>query len=185
VEVAFAAGESRVLRDAAAGDPEAVRRVLDQTSAVVYGFVLARLAGDEETAADVVQETYLQAMRSAGSFRAEAALSTWLCAIARHVLARHYARERREERVRSGLVAVGQAEPVSGGEIDAAESRQQLMAALSRLPVVHRQVLVLKYLDGRSVEEIAVDLGRNRVQIQSLLQRAREGLRRELEGGDG
>ena len=183
--MALEAGEPRLLQDAAAGDPEAVRRVLDETGAVVYGFVLARLAGDEEAAADVVQETYLQAMRSARSFRAEAALSTWLCAIAKHVLARHYARERREERARSGLVAVGHPEPVSDGEVDVAESRQQLMTALGRLPVVHRQVLVLKYLDSRSVEEIAAELGRNRVQVQSLLQRAREGLRRQLEGDDG
>jgi RNA polymerase sigma-70 factor (ECF subfamily) len=185
VEVALEASEPRLLRDAAAGDPAAVRQVLDQTGAVVYGFVLARLAGDEEAAADVVQETYLQAMRSAGSFRAEAALTTWLCAIARHVLARHYARERRQERARSGLVAVGHLEPAGDAEVEAAESRQQLMVALGRLPVVHRQVLVLKYLDGRSVDEIAGELGRSRVQVQSLLQRARDGLRRQLDGDDG
>jgi RNA polymerase sigma factor (sigma-70 family) len=59
------------------------------------------------------------------------------------------------------------------------------MVALGRLPVLHRQVLVLKYLDGRSVEEIAEELGRGRVQVQSLLQRARHGLRRQLGTQDG
>jgi DNA-directed RNA polymerase specialized sigma24 family protein len=47
--------------------------------------------------------------------------------------------------------------------------------------VLHRQVLVRKYLDDWSVADIAADLGRTAVQVQSLLQRARDGLRRELE----
>ena len=49
---------------------------------------------------------------------------------------------------------------------------------------MHRQVLVLKYMDDRSVEEIATELGRTKVQVQSLLQRARLGLRRVLEAAE-
>jgi RNA polymerase sigma-70 factor (ECF subfamily) len=184
MELAIELGGPDLLRAAASGDQSAVRQLLDENGPVVYGFVLARLAGDEQAAEDVLQETFLQAVRSASSFRGDSALSTWLCAIARHVLGRHYARERREERARSGLAAVGSVE-LSDTAVDAAESRQQLLAALGRLPVVHRQVLVLKYLDGRSVEEIAEELGRTRVQVQSLLQRARDGLRRALDGDDG
>jgi RNA polymerase sigma-70 factor (ECF subfamily) len=185
MELAIEGSGPDLLRAVADGDPDAVRTLLDETGPIVYGFVLARLAGDEAAAEDVLQETFLQAVRSAASFRGEAALSTWLCAIARHVLARHYAGERRQERARSGLVAVGALIGPNDAGVDAAESRQQLMAALGRLPVVHRQVLVLKYLDGRSVGEIATELDRSRVQVQSLLQRARDGLRRELDGDHG
>ena len=49
----------------------------------------------------------------------------------------------------------------------------------------HRQVLVMKYLDELSVSQIADEMGRSPVQVQSLLQRARDGLRRALEGTDG
>ena len=185
MELAIEAGGPDLLRAAAAGEQAAVRQLLDETGPVVYGFVLARLAGDEQAAEDVLQETFLQAVRSASSFRGDSALSTWLCGIARHVLGRHYARERREERARSGLATVGSLVEPNETVVEAAESRQQLLAALNRLPVVHRQVLVLKYLDGHSVEEIAEELGRSRVQVQSLLQRARDGLRRALDGDDG
>jgi RNA polymerase sigma-70 factor (ECF subfamily) len=178
------ASEPDLLGAAAAGNAGAVRRLLDDAGPVVYGFVLARVAGDTAKAEDLVQETFLQAVRSAGSFRGEAALTTWLCGIARHLLARHYADERRQERARSGLVALdggaGGHEADPAATLDAVEHRQQLLDALGRLPVLHRQVLVLKYLDGRSVEEIAAEVGRTRVQVQSLLQRARDGLRREL-----
>jgi len=181
------AGEVGLLAAAAAGEPTAVRSLIDSAGPVVYGFVLARVGGHQEVAEDLVQETFLEAVRSAPSFRGEAALTTWLCAIARHRIARHYRAERRREVADSGLVALsGEAAPEpSEGLLDTVERRDEVMAALGRLPVVHKQVLVLKYLDGMSVEEIAGELGRSRVQVQSLLQRARDGLRRHLEHGDG
>ena len=52
-------------------------------------------------------------------------------------------------------------------------------------PASQRQVLVAKYLDDQSVEQIAADTGRTRAQVQSLLQRGRDGLRRQLGAGDG
>ena len=58
------------------------------------------------------------------------------------------------------------------------------MRALGRLPALQRQVLVLKYLEDMSVMDIAGQVNRSRVQVQSLLQRGRDGLRREL-GGQG
>src|SRR5205823_14859562 len=110
-----------------------------------------------------------------------AALTTWLCTIARRRLARHYDRERREAVVSSRLHVVGAPDEA---EADL-ERRDELVRALGRLSPLHRQVLVLKYMDDRTVDDIATELGRTRVQVQSLLQRARDGLRRALEGTDG
>jgi RNA polymerase sigma-70 factor (ECF subfamily) len=175
--------DADLLRRAAAGEPEAVRALLDQTGPTVYGFVFARVGGNQAAAEDVVQDTFVEAVRSAHTFRGEAALSTWVCAIARRRLARHYEAERRQEVARHGLVAVaGTPEPLVEDEPGLVEERDEVARALGQLPPVHRQVLVLKYLDDRSVEEIAAELGRSRVQVQSLLQRARIGLRRTLEG---
>lgn len=170
--------EPELLAAVAAGDPAAVRALLDGQGPVVYGFIFARVGGDEQAAEDLLQETLLEAVRSAHTFRGESALSTWLCALARRRLARHFESERRAAIARAGLAAV----PNAGG--DPVADRDAVIRALGRLPVLHRQVLVLKYLDGMSVEGIAADLGRSRVQVQSLLQRARAGLRRELEAGD-
>lgn len=173
-----------LLRAAAFGDPAAVERLLDEVGPVVYGFVHARVGGDEAAAADLVQETLLEAVRSAGGFRGEAALATWVCTIARRRVARYYERERRQEAARRGLRALpgGDEEPTTPAapeqEID---GRDEVIRALGALPALHRQVLVLKYLDDRSVEEIASELGKGRTQVQSLLQRARDGLRRSLE----
>jgi RNA polymerase sigma-70 factor (ECF subfamily) len=167
-----------LLGRAARGDPAAVRAFLDDQGAAVYGFVFARVGGNAAAAEDIVQETLFEGVKSAASFRGDAALTTWLCAIARRRLARYYERERREEVARSGLTLVPDSSSDNAADVD---ERDEMIRALGRLSVLHRQVLVLKYLDGFSVAEIAKAVGRTQVQVQSLLQRARDGLRRELE----
>ncbi|MGH9036397.1 MAG: RNA polymerase sigma factor [Acidimicrobiia bacterium] len=174
--------EAELLVAAAGGDTAAVRAFLDAVGPSVYGFVFARVGGDEAAAEDLVQETLVEAIRSSHTFRGESALRTWVCAIARRRLARHYEVERRQAVAESGLTLLG-AVPWDGTEGDL-ERRDEIVRALGRLPVLHRQVLVRKYLDDWSVADIAGELGRSPVQVQSLLQRARDGLRRELEEGE-
>jgi RNA polymerase sigma-70 factor (ECF subfamily) len=170
-----------LLENAAQGDAAAVRALIDSVGPTVYGFVFARVGGDEHAAEDLLQETLVEALRSARSFRGESSLRTWVCTIARRRLARHYEAERRQAVAESGLALLG----ALGGDAarDELERRDEIVRAMGQLPVVHRQVLVLKYLDDLSVGEIASELGRTPVQVQSLLQRARDGLRRVLEGG--
>lgn len=179
--IPVAAGSELLVR-AAAGEVEAARELLDEVGATLYGFVFARVGGNASAAEDLTQETLLEACRSAHTYRGESTLSTWVCAIARHRIARYYEKERREEVARAGLrLVVIDDEPDDLGIVEL-EDRDEVIRALGRLSVSHRQVLVLKYLDGRSVAEIAEQLGRTAVQIQSLLQRARENLRNDLGG---
>ena len=131
---------------------------------------------------DIVQDTFLEAMRSASTYRGDAALTTWMCAIARRRVARHFEAERREELAREQLrpdLELAASEVVD--DLPDVDDHDEIVRALGRLPVLQRQVLVLKYLDEWPVREIADDLGRTAIQIQSLLQRARAGLRRELQ----
>ena len=177
-----AATEADLLMKAAAGNPSAVRALLDEYGDAVYGFLYARVGGRSPVAEDLLQETLIEAVRSASTFRGEASLKTWLCAIARRRLSRHYEAERKAAVMRAGLTLVPERADDRAADL---ERRDEITRALGVLPPLHRQVLVMKYLDDRSVEEIAEELGRSRVQVQSLLQRARAGLRDELGDRDG
>src|ERR671919_2507494 len=99
--------EADLLSAAAGGDAAAVRAFLDSVGPSVYGFVYARVGGDEAVAEDLVQETLVEAIRSSHTFRGESALRTWVCAIARRRLARHYEAERRQAVAESGLTLLG------------------------------------------------------------------------------
>lgn len=177
------ADDVALLAAVADGDGAAVATLLDDVAPTVYGFILARVGGKEIVAEDLLQETLLEGLRSRHTFRGESSLGTWLCAIARRRVARHYEAERRSDLAHSGLRALPSPPPETGEDV--VDQRDEVVAALGRLPALHRQVLVLKYLDGLSVEQIASTVGKSAVQVQSLLQRSRDGLRRELGAGDG
>lgn len=178
--------EVELLLAAAGGLPHGVSWLLDEVAPVVYGFIFARVSANEQVAQDLLQETLLEAVKSAGSFRGEAAASTWLCAIARRRLARFYEAERKAELARSALHLVDERRGAAGeGGQDDFELRDEVVRALGRLPVLQRQVLVFKYIEDLSVQEIALQVNRSRVQVQSLLQRGRDSLRRQLGGNDG
>ncbi|GAC1416517.1 MAG: sigma-70 family RNA polymerase sigma factor [Actinomycetota bacterium] len=171
--------EADLLRAVVAGDPASVRTLMDEHLPVVYGFVLARVGGNESTAEDIMQETLIESVRSAESFRGDSTLSTWLCTIARRRIARHWERERKYAEVSTAMLAHAEEPHV------VVDVRDEVVRALGNLAPLHRQVLVMKYLDEYSVEQIAHEVGRPRVQVQSLLQRARDALRRQLEPNYG
>lgn len=176
--------DSELLLEAAAGDAAAVRRLLGEVGPTLYGFIFARVGGDRVAAEDVMQDTFLEVVRSARTYRGEAALTTWMCTIARRRVARHWEAERRAAHPAPEVDGVARDE-LPDGDADAAfaalHDRDVIIRALGRLPAEHRHVLVLKYLDGEPVAAIASHLGRTPVAVQSLLQRARVGLRSALE----
>ncbi len=173
-------GEAALLRAVAAGDNDAVRVLMDEHLPIVYGFVLARVGGNDTIAEDIMQETLIEGVRSAESFRGDSTLSTWLCTIARRRIARHWERERRHNEAAMAALPPRHEEPHVVIDI-----RDEVLRALGTLAPLHRQVLVMKYLDECSVEQISETVGRPRVQVQSLLQRARDALRRQLEPNRG
>jgi RNA polymerase sigma-70 factor (ECF subfamily) len=178
--------QRELLVAAAAGDHDALRWLLDEVAPIVYGFVYARVGGDEAAAEDLLQETLMEAVKGASSFKGEASASTWMCAIARRRLGRYYESERRAEVARRSLRVVDDARDSDevAGTAELVERQDEVVRALGRLPALQRQVLVMKYLEDMPVQDIAAVVKRSRVQVQSLLQRGRDGLRREL-GGQG
>ena len=183
-QISHEATPPTLLNSAAKGDVAAASTILEETGPVVYGFIYARLGGHAQACEDVLQSTYLEAIRSAGSFRGDSSLSTWLCAIARRQIARYFESERRRLVTESHLRLASDEEEQSESSEELVAARDEVIRALGSLPVLHRQALVLRYLDGMTVAEVAAELGRSEVQMQSLLQRARAALRRTLEAGD-
>ena len=169
--------EVEILRAVAAGEAAATRILLDVHMPTVYGFIFGRLGGRSAASDDVIQETLMEACRSAHTFRGDASLATWLCAIARRRIARYFEAERKSEEAGRFLTAVP-----SDLEGDA-DRRDHVTRALRQLSPSHRQALVFKYLDDMTVEQIAEQMDKSRVEVQSLLQRARNSFKEAFHSG--
>lgn len=172
------------------GDASAMADLYDHYFDRVYSLVYNQVDRNKEVAEDIVQETFLAALKSAKGFKGRSSAYTWLCSIAYHKVADHYRRQSRErKRMVSGIDVdtVDDEEnpgrqPQPDSLIESAETRQVVNDALSRLPWDYRQVLILKYVEEMSVQEISQVMGRSPKSIEGLLTRSRKALQTQLEG---
>lgn len=144
-----------------------------------------RLVGDHHLASDIAQETLIRAWRALPQFRGEARLSTWLHRITVNTAWSHRKRARRLsgpsiDDLHDLAAPEGVDHPVFAGEI--LDLRRRLRAALDRLPLAQRQVVILKDVYGWTHSEIARSMGISETAAKVRLHRARARLARDLEG---
>lgn len=153
----------------------------------LYHSVL-RMMGHAEDAADIVQESFINAFQSLDSFKGDSEFFTWLYRIAFNATIS----ARRKKRVTISLDAQRNGVPVidpkdqsvgsvPGEELERTEDEIQLQGALDRLSLEHRSVLVLKDLEGMKYEEIAEVLNVPIGTVRSRLHRARLELKELLD----
>ena len=148
----------------------------------VYGYFLCRCGGDRAIAEDLTQETFMAGVQELRRGTTVAAPTAWILGIARHKLVDHYRRREREERKLAAIGATGLDELVAW---DTETSRERAVEALDRVAASQRAALVLHYLDGFSVAEVARHLGKSEHATESLLARGRESFKRAyLEAND-
>jgi RNA polymerase sigma-70 factor (ECF subfamily) len=157
-----------------------LRRVYELTLPHVFGYLVARCAGDRDLAEDLCSETYLAAVDRIRRDGPEALTLPWLKVVAHNKWVDHWRRRIRMDRRAEQLRLLTAAD--TGDSEDHAVTCEMLRHALEVLSPEHRFVLVLRYLDGLPVAEVAGALGRSVTATESLLARARRALGDALEG---
>lgn len=176
--------DKRLVKQLLAGDERAFDRFFEENFARLYRFAIARLSDDPEGAREVVQITLTRAVRKLHTFRAEAALFTWLCAICRNEINDWLSRQ---GRYREHIVLIEDFPEVQAA-IDSfqaplednperhyqrTEALRLIQVALDRLPANYGNVLEWKYVEGHSIKEISARLNIGAEATQSLLARAK------------
>lgn len=136
----------------------------------VYGYVLRLCAGDRAQAEDLTQDVFVALLEELRRGRIERADVRWLITVAR---SRFLDLARRERRRGSKLELIRRDEAT-----DEEPTGDDVLGCLARLQPLHRAVLVLRYVDGLAVAEVAAVVGRGVTATNSLLARARAELRR-------
>jgi len=153
----------------------------------LYGFAMT-LTRNETEAQDLVQETYLRAVRAFGQLLPDSNLKGWLFAICRNV----WLNQLRHARSGPRFVELDAEEEGCAGWFDSVASnpytvfvrkleREEVRAAIESLPRLYREVVVLRDLEGFSYQQIAAILGCPAGTVMSRLNRARERLRSLLD----
>ncbi|MEM7051650.1 MAG: sigma-70 family RNA polymerase sigma factor [Acidobacteriota bacterium] len=154
----------------------------------LYRFALTRLGGDADLAEEIVQASLCRAISKLVTYRGEAPLFSWLCTFCRREISATAPRRRAAYPLIEDLPEVRAAlESLIAAEGDGPEARLEarevarfVQAVLDRLPRRYGQVLTWKYMQDRSVREIAARLGVGPKAAESLLTRARRAFRDSL-----
>jgi RNA polymerase sigma-70 factor (ECF subfamily) len=172
-----------LLSAARAGDPEALERLLAAEESRLYAYGL-RMCGDPEDARDVMQDTMLAVAKGIAGFRGDASLSTWMFQLARNACTRHRRRPAGAPAAHDSLEDARPVDPGPGPErqAEAGQIAERVQAALASLTPAHREVLVLRDVEGLTAPEVAAVLEISVDAVKSRLHRARAALREALEG---
>jgi RNA polymerase sigma-70 factor (ECF subfamily) len=159
--------EDELLRKCARGDSAAYRELVERLEKPLVNFIL-RFVGERHVAEDLFQETFVRVVKTLGSFRPEASLSTWIFTIARNLSLDWLKAKRRhremaldaatsEEKGRviyfKDVMRSSSAAPDDWAETT--EDERRVTAALAQLTPIKREALVLRVYAGLQYSEIA------------------------------
>jgi RNA polymerase sigma-70 factor (ECF subfamily) len=176
------------------GRPDAWGALYDGHAERLWEWVARRMGGRSADVADVLQETFLAAARCAAQYdETRGSLWLWLIGIARNHVALHY---RREERHTPGVHAdrwrfagdgrlkrwLEGLDDSPSEALESAELSGLVRIVLSQISTDYESLLTAKYLEGVSVEELALADDTTVTAIRSKLARARQAFRDALAG---
>ena len=160
--------DEKLLQRVIERDEEAFRALYARHSPAVYG-LLCRLAGRNGDASDLLQETWLRAVRHLSLFRGQSTFRTWLTGIALNCYREWCRRHPRDMTLDD---ADGRPAPLR-----AADEKAAVAQVLASLTPEHREVIVLHDIEGFTHEEIAAALEIEPGTSKSRLSRARRAFR--------
>lgn len=185
-EIVTAASLTACVPAVAAGDPEALARLYDHTSRLVYNLALRILRRPDE-AEEVALDVYAQVWRTAGSFDSNrGSVEAWLLMIARaRAIDRLRARTARPDADGAALVEleIREDDRKVDGLLSAWDARGRVRTMLTRLATSDRRLVELAFFEGYTHRELAallgLPLGTVKTRLRNSLLRMRRSLSRD------
>jgi RNA polymerase sigma-70 factor, ECF subfamily len=174
--------DRKLVKQLLSGDEAAFDRFVGDYYPRLYRFAFRRLRGNTDLALDVVQSTFQKVIPRLGSWRAEAALFSWMCGFCRFEIAAVWKGHGEivpedDPAVRAALDSLPALEDSPEREYERRELGRAVRIALDHLPRRYADALEWKYMGGHSVNEIAERLRTTPKAAESLLTRARQAFR--------
>jgi RNA polymerase sigma-70 factor (ECF subfamily) len=172
------------------GDADAVKCLAAAVAQPLFGFCFYRVGRNRHLCEEVVQETLLRALRELDHYdpdRANNNIFPWLTGLARNEIHRVLAREKsavslealwaKMDKELLTVYARLESEPFAEELLQREETRELVNATMSQLPPRYREALEGKYVNGRSVRDLALAWSISEKAAESQLTRARKAFR--------
>ncbi len=177
-ETDAALSETELVREAQAGNDDAFERLYRKHGRRIYALCL-RMVSDPDRAEELMQDAFVRAWNTLGSFQHRSAFGTWLHRLSINVVLSDM---RAEKRRSSRELLPGELDQFEGEAKGAMpETRMDLERAIAALPSGAKRVLVLHDIEGYRYREIAGLIGVAEGTVKSQLSRARRLVREALE----
>lgn len=158
------------------GNREAYMALYHRYLSKVYNRVQSRVP--PEMVEDVTQEIFIAVLRSISGFRLEARFNTWLYTIVNRQIAEFY-----RQRARGNVSAIS-LDDMEGGEpayeYEGLEEAAAIQKALNTIPEHYRDIVMMRFIDGLSFNEIADQRHQSLEAVKSLFRRAIQAIRDEI-----
>ena len=173
-----ALGDEHLLVEAAQSDPARFDALYELHFDRVYAFIAGRVH-DRATAEDLTSDVFYKALANLKSYEWRGVpFVAWLLRIAANAVI-----DRSQRASREHPISGDPPDPGFKPDMTAVEHRARLFQLLKRLPETQRRVVQERFVDQRSIREIAARLGKSEGAIKQLQLRALERLRAQMEGG--
>jgi RNA polymerase sigma-70 factor (ECF subfamily) len=176
----------------ARGDERAATELIEAHGDALFRFVLRRTGGCVEDAEELVQDTFVTAVRLGGTFDGSCAVFTWLCSLARLKIGDRFKEQSRQKRApertvlsldddtRKALRAVNDTSTSLDDLVDRLDRVRLVQDLLNSMTPEQREAVTLRYVEQFSIAEIATIMKRSEKAVERLLERAKERPRQEM-----
>lgn len=170
--------DEQLVKRAQAGDKEAFLTLYNRYLDKVYNRVKSRIPANDVD--DVTQEIFMAIVRSIKRFRHQSKFNTWVYTIANRQIADYYRRRNRAGRDQDpiSLEIVTYNEP--SYEHEQLDEQAALKRALNVIPEHYRQIVMYRFAEGLSFQEIADEMDKSLEAVKSLYRRAIQAIRDEV-----
>jgi RNA polymerase sigma factor (sigma-70 family) len=157
------------------GEPAAFDELVERWHTPLWSYI-RRMADRDELAEELLQETWLRALRAIMKLREPRSLVPWLFGIAHRVLMDHLRQKYKQSPISDAMLD-SHAQPT---EIDNRDDIEQILREVEKLPLEQRELVTLYYLEELTVDEVASVLGIPPGTVKSRLHHVRHSLKRTL-----
>jgi RNA polymerase sigma-70 factor (ECF subfamily) len=178
--------EAKIMAEVARGDLAAFRTIVELHNKPLINFI-ARFTGDRDSAEDIAQEVFLRVYKAANDYKPQAKFKTWLFTIATNLCLNEIRDSKNIHKIidLSGLheqdfpmIAPENFSPQKAAEN--AELRTAVSRVIQNLPENQRIAILLRQYNDFSYSEISKIMGITLSAVESLIQRARQSLKKSL-----